>query len=136
MGPLVKVLAIEKGELAEAAARALGETGRPEAEAPLIGALDDPDPAVALAAAVALGRSGSAAAVAPLRQLEIASPDAAHRRAARQAIAEIQERLTGASPGQLSLTEGETGQLSLAEDEAGRVSLPETEDPTPSREDL
>ena len=88
-----------------------------------------------LAAAVALGRSGSAAAVAPLRRLETASTDAAHRRAARQAIAEIQERLTGAFPGQLSLSEGESGQLSLAEDEAGRVSLPEIDDPTPSRED-
>jgi HEAT repeat protein len=133
--PLARVLAIEKGELAEAAARALGETGRPEAETPLIEALGKPDTAVTLAAAVALGRSGSAAAVAPLRQLETASPDAAHRRAARQATAEIQARLTGASPGQLSLSEGESGQLSLAEDEAGRVSLPETDDPTPSRED-
>ena len=134
VGPLGKVLAIEKGELAEAAARALGETGRPEAEMPLIDALQNPDAAVKLAAAVALGRSGSAAAVASLRQLETAS-DAAHRRAARQAIAEIQERLTGASPGQLSLSEGESGQLSLSEDEAGRVSLPETDDATASQED-
>jgi HEAT repeat protein len=123
--PLTKVLTVEKGELAEAAARALGETARPEAEVPLIGALVNPDPAVTLAAVVALGRSGSASAVAPLRRLETATTDAAHRRAARQAVAEIQERLTGATPGQLSLSEGESGQLSLTEDEAGRISLPE-----------
>ena len=126
--PLAKVLAIEKGDLAEAAARALGETGRPEAEAPLLKALESPEAAVKLAAAVALGRSGSAAAVTPLRRLESASTDTAHRRAARQAIAEIQGRLTGASPGQLSLSEGEAGELSLAEDEVGRVSLPEDDD--------
>jgi len=41
----------------------------------------------------------------------------------RQAIAEIQSRLPGASPGQVSLAEGETGQLSLADDSAGRVSI-------------
>jgi hypothetical protein len=49
------------------------------------------------------------------------------RRAARQAIAEIQARLTGAEPGQLSLAGGEAGALSLA-DEAGapgRLSLAE-----------
>jgi len=90
---------------------------------------------VKLAAAVALGRSGSAAAVASLRQIETASPDAAHRRAARQAIAEIQERLTGASPGQLSLAEGESGQLSLSEDAVGRVSLPENDDPSADGDD-
>ncbi len=45
------------------------------------------------------------------------------RSAARQAIAEIQSRLSGAEPGQLSLAGGEAGQLSLSENEAGRVSL-------------
>ena len=45
--------------------------------------------------------------------------------AAWQAIAEIQARLPGASPGQLSLATAETGQLSLAPaDQAGELSLP------------
>jgi hypothetical protein len=123
--PLAKVLALERGTLAEAAARALGTTGRPGAEAPLIDALERHDAALKLSAAVALGRVASAAAVAPLRRLESASSDAALRRAAREAIAQIQERRSGASPGQLSLADGEAGRLSLIEDEAGRVSLPE-----------
>jgi HEAT repeat protein len=121
--PLAKVLAIEKGTLAETAARALGMTARPEAEPPLIDTLERGGERLKLAAALALGRVGSAAAVAPLRRLEATSPEGGLRRAAREAIAEIQERLSGASPGQLSLAAGETGQLSLTEDEAGRVSL-------------
>ena len=60
------------------------------------------------------------------------------RAAARQAIAEIQSRLEGASPGQLSLTEAEAGQLSLARDEAGQLSLsqkePQEELPTKAHE--
>src|SRR6185436_5845866 len=56
-------------------------------------------------------------------------------RAARQAIAEIQSRLQGASPGQLSLAGAEGGQLSLAEggelslatDPAGQFSLAQAE---------
>ena len=46
------------------------------------------------------------------------------RRAARQAIAEIQSRLASASPGQLSLAATEAGQLSLAQAKAGQLSLP------------
>jgi hypothetical protein len=46
------------------------------------------------------------------------------RRASRQAIAEIQSRLTGATPGQLALADGDAGQLSLAEESVqGRVSM-------------
>jgi molecular chaperone DnaK (HSP70) len=44
-------------------------------------------------------------------------------RAFRQAIAEIQVRLPGASPGQLSLVGTEAGRLSLARDEPGQLSL-------------
>jgi hypothetical protein len=44
-------------------------------------------------------------------------------RATRQAIAEIQSRLPGASPGQLSLAGAEVGQLSLAQGDAGQLSL-------------
>jgi hypothetical protein len=50
--------------------------------------------------------------------------DGALRRAVRQAIAEIQSRVTGASPGQLSLAAGDAGQVSLVgEDQRGQVSL-------------
>jgi len=117
-----------RGELAEAAAQALGTTGRSEAEAPLLAALGHRDDAVELAATVALGRCGSAAAVPPLRRLESTSRDHACRRAAREAVAQIQSRLTGAKPGQLSLAAGESGQLSLAEDKAGQVTLLENDD--------
>ena len=68
---------------------------------------------------------GSAAAVAPLKQAEARARAADFSRAARQAVAEIQARLPGASPGQLSLASGEAGRLSLTEDERGRLSLKE-----------
>jgi hypothetical protein len=58
-----------------------------------------------------------------LREVESTSEDDDLRRAAREAVARIQERLTGASPGQLSLAEGESGQLSLTDDERGRVAI-------------
>jgi HEAT repeat protein len=121
---LARVLVEEAPDLAVAAALALGATGSPAAEAPLLQALKDL-PAVSTAAAEALGRVGSARAVLPLQEA------AAHteapgplQHAVRQAIAEIQSRLPGASPGQVSLAEGDAGQLSLAEEDAsGRVSL-------------
>jgi hypothetical protein len=53
-------------------------------------------------------------------------PGSRLRRAAHQAIAEIQARLEGATPGQLSLATAdipEAGQLSLAPAEAGDLSL-------------
>jgi HEAT repeat protein len=122
---LVKVLVREHGELAVAAASALGVAGRPEAEPSLIAALGREPMDLQVAAAQALGRAGSAAAVLPLK--EAAGRSAELRRATRQAIAEIQVRLQGASPGQLSLAGSEVGQLSMAQAEAGQVSLaPET----------
>jgi hypothetical protein len=69
-----------------------------------------------VAAAETLGRVGSAAT----------------RQAARRAIAEIQSRLHGALPGQLSLAGEEAGQLSLASDPAGQLSLGEDESGTRS----
>jgi HEAT repeat protein len=120
---LEKVLAIEKGELAAAAARALGATGSPAAEPPLLLALHSEKMDIRLAAATALGRAGSAAAVLPLKDAAESARDNELRRAIRQAIAEIQSRLEGASPGQLSLAEAEAGQLSLANAEIGRLSL-------------
>ena len=122
---LAKVLAVESGELGVAAAQALGTCRETAAEAPLLGALRQASDDVCAAVAAALGRVGSASAVLPLK--EAASREgasAALRRAARQAVAEIQSRLQGASPGQLSLAEGDAGQLSLADqDPRGQVSL-------------
>ncbi len=118
---LAKVLAVEKPELAEAAADALGATGDPSAEPALLAALGRPHAPVRAAAARALGRVGTTAAVLPLQAAE--ARDAAVRAVARQAIAEIQSRAKGAGPGQLSLAGGESGRLSLAGGEEGRLSL-------------
>jgi HEAT repeat protein len=125
---LAKVVARERSELATAAAEALGETGSTAAEPPLIEALRRDWVDLQVAAATALGRVGSAVAVLPLKQ---AAERSAHepdlRRATRQAIAEIQSRLPGASPGQLSLAGAEAGQLSLAQAETGELALAQTE---------
>jgi HEAT repeat protein len=117
---LGRVLAVEAGEPAWAAARALAMTRDPAAEAPLLRALADGTRDLRLAAATALGAVGTAAAVGPLREAE--SGDSGMRRAARQAIGEIQSRAKGAAPGQLSLAGGEAGQLSRAEGGRGRLS--------------
>jgi HEAT repeat protein len=125
-GLLAKVLAIESGALAQAAARALGSRGGAEAERALLAALESGAPDLALPVVEALGRVGSARAVPPIQDAA-AGPGSSGdlRRAARQAVAEIQSRLSGASPGQLTLADGEAGQLSLADDDPrGRVSLP------------
>ncbi|HYU31629.1 MAG TPA: hypothetical protein VEW48_05660 [Thermoanaerobaculia bacterium] len=122
VGPLVEVMEQERDDLAIAAALALKATGSPAAEPPLIRALRRRQ--LRAAAANALGRVGSVAAVLPLKEaakrfwldLDFQGP-------ARQAIAEIQSRLPGASPGQLSLSGAEEGQLSLAQAEAGQLSL-------------
>ncbi len=121
---LAKVMARERGELAVVAARALGTTGNTAAEPPLIQTLRHETAEVRVAAANGLGRLGSSSAVLPLAEAaESFSHDAALVQAARQAIAEIQSRLPGASPGQLSLAATETGQLSLASTESGELSL-------------
>jgi hypothetical protein len=122
--PLAEVLALQNVELATAAAKALGATGNPAAEPPLILALQREQDDLRAAAANALGRVGSVAAVLPLKEaVERSRLDLDFRRAARQAIAEIQSRIHGASPGQLSLAGAEVGQLSLAQAEAGQLSL-------------
>lgn len=122
---LAKVMALEHGELAAAAALALGATGCAAAEPPLILALQgEKTDDVRVAAAKALGRVGSIAAVLPLKEAtERSAGNPELLRALRQAIAEIQSRLPGASPGQLSLAGVEVGQLSLAQAEAGQLSL-------------
>jgi len=120
---LAQVMAGEQCDLAAAAATALGSTGSPAAEPLLIPALQEEPEALQVAAANALARVGTATAVLPLKEVaeRIYYPEA--RKAARQAIAEIQSRLPGASPGQLSLAGAEAGQLSLAQTEAGQLSL-------------
>jgi hypothetical protein len=58
-----------------------------------------------------------------LRELE-ESGTRALASAARQAVASIQGRLAGASPGQLALTDGAgEGRVSIADDASGRVAL-------------
>jgi hypothetical protein len=114
-------------QTAQACLEALALLGRAEAETPIREALRSEDDAVALAAARAIGKVGTVAAVAALR--EAAERSGEMRRAARQAIAEIQARLTGAAPGQLSLAGGEAGALSLADGEPGRLSLAGEENP-------
>jgi HEAT repeat protein len=90
----------------------------------LILALQHESTEVQTAAANALGRVGSAAAVLPLKEMgERSWLDRDLHLAAREAIAEIQSRVRGASPGQLSLAGTETGQLSLAQAEDGQLSL-------------
>ena len=125
---LAQVMAEEKGKLAAAAALALGTTGEAAAEPPLLQALQSEDSELREAAATALGKVGSIAAVQPLQEAtERFWLDLDLRQAARQAIAGIQARLEGASPGQLSIAETEAGQLSLAQDGAGQLSLAQDE---------
>jgi hypothetical protein len=122
---LAKVLAVEDGPLGVAAARALGASGAQAAEAPLVQALARSRADVAASAAEALGLVGSTDAVLPLKEAA-AREDTTSRlqRAVRQSVAEIQARIHGASPGQLSVVDAEAGQLSLAVDDgAGHVSL-------------
>jgi hypothetical protein len=125
---LSRILEREKGELALHAARALAETGSPEAEATLLLGLERPL-LVAQAAAEALGLCGTAASVLPLKEAAERYADGDMLRAVRQAVAQIQSRLRlAAAPGQLSIAALETGQLSLASrDEGGRLSLVDTE---------
>ncbi len=119
--------ALNRGSLqtARACLEALGENRDPAAaEAALLPALQREEVDLRKAAASALGRIGSVAAVLPLKEAAEGSwLDLELRRAARQAITEIQSRLQGASPGQLSMAEAEGGQLSLASSETGHLSL-------------
>jgi HEAT repeat protein len=122
---LCKVLLVEDGPLAVAAARALETCAGADAEDDLLDALGRGPSDLTAPVIAALGRCGSARAVLPIQEAA-EDADREARRAARQAVAAIQSRLPGASPGQLSLAGGEAGQLSLADvDPRGRVSLPD-----------
>ena len=123
---VARAMASEEGELAVAAAQALGMTESAAAEPALIEALKREWTDLRVPAANALGRVGSAAAILPLKEAAERSTDPEVRGAIRQAIAEIQYRLPGASPGQLSLAGTEAGQLSLAAEQGGQLSLSTT----------
>lgn len=120
-GILEQALAGRRTETAGACLVSLGHRG-PAAEALLLQALGSGDPEITEAAARALGEAGTADAVAPLGRAADQLLPSPIRSAARQAITEIQARLTGAAPGQLSLAAGEAGALALA-GEAGELSL-------------
>jgi len=119
---LERVLKTDRKRTAQACLETLGGRGHPGARHLYIEALRYPDLAVMIAAARALGQVGTAADVAVLRQEAETWLPTQLRGAARQAIAEIQSRLSGAGPGQLTLAAGEAGALSLA-GQTGRLSL-------------
>ena len=121
---LAQVMAGETGELATAAALALGSLGSPAAEPPLIQALQREPEDLQVAAATALGRVGTTAAVLSLEEAVERFPHNPDLpKAALQAIAAIQSRLPGASPGQLSLAGADVGNLSFAQAEGGELSI-------------
>ncbi len=124
---LAELAAAPDRALALASVRALAGYENSVAEPALIEALRHDDADLRLAAASALGRFGTTAAVVPLHAAVSAHPlDLDLRATARQAIAAIQSRVPGASPGQISLASGESGLLSLANgDEHGAVTLAE-----------
>jgi hypothetical protein len=128
--------ALEKAgrpQTAQACLEALALLGRAEAEGLMLEALRSEEVPVAVAAARALGRAGTVASVPPLR--EAMRHRGELRSAARQAIAGIQARLTGAEPGQLSLAGGEAGALSLVDGEPGSLSLADGEPGSLDHED-
>jgi hypothetical protein len=91
------------------------------AEVPALSAALAAEPMVAEEAARALGRIAGAEAVAALHEAEARGGDI--RRAAREAIAAIQSRLTGASPGQVSFATRDGGRVSVVDPAAGRVTV-------------
>ena len=123
---LAGVLSAAPPALAAAVARTLATATPPAPAAERVLAergLVHTDEGARLAAAVGLGRIGSAAAVLPLQEAA-ARHGGALRRAAGQAVAAIQSRLSGAAPGQLTVAAEGGGALSLAP-AGGEVSLPE-----------
>ena len=127
---LERIITGERGQVAVAAAKALGFPGLTGAETVLVGrGLAHENGDVRVAAAVALGRVGTVSAVLPLREIDTSGRwDVGG--AAREAIAAIQARLKGAAPGQLSVPAHEGGTVSLATD-GGELSLDGGHNPGP-----
>jgi hypothetical protein len=105
----------------EAAVEILAGLGGAAVERALVAALDASTSSFAEAAARALGRCGGVAVIPDLARAE--GRRGSICRAAREAIAAIQSRLTGASPGQVALADGDAGELSVVDATDGRVSL-------------
>lgn len=107
---------------------ALGERGDAADEAMLRAvAVEQRHGGLRLAALRALGRTGSASTVPALSDIAKKASGEIHL-AARAAIASIQSRLHGATPGQLSLHVGGGGQVSLTDGADGRLSDASAED--------
>jgi hypothetical protein len=121
-------------EIAVDAVLALVAAGGASVEPFLIKILKRDASPLRVAAAEALGTIGSAEAVLALQEAaEWDVTDTELVRAARQAIVAIQERLVGASPGQLSMAADHAGELSLPAAQDGSVSLSSAEAaPVPS----
>jgi hypothetical protein len=120
---LEHALGTERYATAAACLRALGRGRDAGARALLWQAAAHARPAIALAALEALGTVGGVDDVPRLRAVESEGPRALAS-AARQAVASIQARLAGASPGQLALTaDALEGRVSVADDPGGRVAL-------------
>jgi hypothetical protein len=134
---LGRILRVDRGPLAIAAAGALGRlagsSADPAIEARLVEALATEERDVAFAVVEALERIATVAAIAPLRAMADRSRSVPGlQQAVRRAIAAIQARVPGAAHGQLSLAPAlggsislapeQSGQLSLADDPAGRIS--------------
>lgn len=119
---LEHALGAAKHATAAACLRALGRGG-PDAVPLLWENAAHARAEIALAAIGGLAEAGTIADVPRLRALEQSAPRASAA-AARQAIASIQSRAAGASPGQLALSaDGAEGRVSVAGGPAGRVSL-------------
>jgi hypothetical protein len=115
-------LQADKRATAVACLRALGRGGRKVA-ARLWPHVTHPQLEVARAAVEAIGSAGTVDDVPRLRELE-AQGERTLASAARQAVASIQARLAGASPGQLAIAgASDAGAVSLADDGGGRVTL-------------
>jgi hypothetical protein len=128
LSPDIRVQVGTAVALAPGLTRELVETANipnPLSDRSLATAFAAKDATVRIFVAEALGRGGAIAAVPALRAaMRSSASGIVFQRVARQAIAAIQARATGASPGQVALAEAESGQISLASDaEAGHVAL-------------
>jgi hypothetical protein len=140
--PVERVIAILKQALrynlrdtAQASMKAWSAFGpSPDgAESLLLEVLERDDVDLRIAAARALGHVAAVSAVLPLQEAAARVGTPGFISATRQAVAQIQSRLQGASTGQLSITAADAGQLSVADSAEGRVSLPDAEPATTAK---
>jgi hypothetical protein len=117
--------------LSPAIAVALGRIGDPSGEPGLIALLAAGDSRAQIAAAGALGHMGTAAAVEPLLEMTKGLLSRSLKQEARKAIASIQERLTGAEVGQLSVAVVAELEGALSQDQSrtGELSLNSAAEP-------